>query len=239
MNSCLVYENEDMRKVTGDTLRPGGFFLTDRAIELCNFKANDKLLDIGCGMGVTVDRLKNVFKMNAFGIDPSQKLLGLGREKYPNNQIKSGMGEEIPYKDSEFNGIFAECTMSLMQNIEKTIMESNRVLQDKGYFIINDVYARSPEHLGEVQNYNISSCMRGLLDIDILKKLIESSGYKITYFEDFTVLLKQLMVKIIFKYGSMSIFWKAATLGCGNCDDFQEKLKLCKPGYFLMVAQKI
>ena len=239
MKSCLVYENEDMRKVTGDTLRPGGFFLTDRAMELCNFKTNDKLLDIGCGMGVTVDRLRNVFKMDAFGIDPSQKLLGLGREKYPNNEIKLGMGEEIPYKDLEFNGVFAECTMSLMQNIEKTIMESNRVLRRNGYFIVNDVYARSPEYLGEVQDYNISSCMRGLLDMDVLKKSIESSGYKITYLEDFTELLKQLMVKIIFKYGSMSMFWKVATNGCTNCVDFEEKLKLCKPGYFLMIAKKI
>ena len=61
MRSCSVYENEDMRRVTGDTLRPGGMFLTDRAIKICDFKYGDKILDVGCGMGVTVEKLKREY----------------------------------------------------------------------------------------------------------------------------------------------------------------------------------
>ena len=98
------------------------------------------------------------------------------------------------------------------------------------------MYARKPEYLEEVQNHNVKSCMRGLFNIDILKETIVNSGFDIICFEDFTELLKQLMVEIIFKYGSMSIFWEIAT--CGSCGDFQQKLTLCKPGYFLLIAQK-
>ena len=236
MRGCSVYENKDMRGITGDTLRPGGMFLTDRAIKICDFKRNDKILDVGCGMGVSVESLKNLYNLNAFGVDPSLKYLELGKEKYGNHNIEFGRGEQLPHKNTFFKGVMAECTMSLMEDFKKTIMESNRVLEDKGYFIVSDVYARRPEYLEEVQKHNVNSCMRGLFNIDILKETIISSGFEIICFEDWTDLLKQLMVKIIFKYGSMSAFWEIAT--CISCGDFQKKLTLCKPGYFLLIAQK-
>jgi len=236
MKGHCVYENEDMRGVTGDTLRPGGVFLTDRAIELCNFQKGNKILDVGCGMGVTVDRLKSVYSLDAFGVDPSLKLLQLGKDKYGNHNIELGRGEKLPYKSEFFKGVLAECTMSLMDDFQKTIMESNRVLQHKGYFVVSDVYARKPEYLEGVQKHNVNSCMRGLFNIDILKETIVNSGFEIICFEDWTNLLKQLMVKIIFKYGSMSIFWEIAN--CSSCGDFQQKLTQCKPGYFLLIAQK-
>jgi len=236
MKGYCVYENEDMIRATGDTLRPGGVFLTDRAIKICDFKESDKILDVGCGMGATVKRLKSIYNLDAFGVDPSLKLLKIGKDKYGDHNIKFGRGEELPHKNELFKGVMAECTMSLMDDYKKTIRESFRVLQDKGYFIVSDVYARRSEYLGEVQNSNVNSCMRGLFDIDILKDVIASAGFEIICFEDWTDLLKQLMVEIIFKYGSMAKFWEIAT--CNSCGDFHQKLTLCKPGYFLLIAKK-
>ena len=79
---------------------------------------------MGCGMGVTVERLKSIYNLNAFGVDPSIKLLELGKEKYGNHNIELGRGEELPYKNEFFKGVMAECTMSLMEDFKKTIMES-------------------------------------------------------------------------------------------------------------------
>lgn len=236
MNNCKVYENQDMRKITGDTLRPGGFFLTDRAVTMCDFKPYDKLLDIGCGMGETVNRLSKEYHYDAFGIDPSDKLLELGRKKYGDIKISTGIGECLPFEDEYFNGVFAECTISLMDDWQKTILEAKRVLKTKGLLIISDVYARKEEYINELQKYNVNSCMRGLLNISNLKDFALSSGFEIICYEDWTDLLKSLMVKIIFKYGSMAEFWGITT--CSSCGDFQQKLTLCKPGYFFMVLIK-
>lgn len=159
-------------------------------------------------------------------------MLELGREKYGDHNIKVGSGEELPHKDKFFDGVMAECTMSLMDDFKRTISESNRVLKDRGYFIISDIYARRPEYLDEVQKYNINSCLRGLFHIEILKEAIEESGFKIVLFEDWTDLLKQLMVKIIFKYGSMSVFWNVAT--CSNCGDFQKNLPFVNQDIFYL-----
>ena len=160
MKSCSIYESESLRGVTGDTLRPGGFLLTDRAMEICKSDSQDKILDVGCGMGDTVERLRHKYKLDAFGIDPSTKLLQLAREKHGNNYFQQGKGEDIPYENSFFNVVLAECTMSLMENYEKTIMESNRVLKQNGYFVVSDVYGRKTEYLEDVQKHNIESCMR-------------------------------------------------------------------------------
>ncbi|MCL5290189.1 MAG: SAM-dependent methyltransferase, partial [Firmicutes bacterium] len=40
---------------TGGTLRPGGFTLTDKAVQYCGFKPGTTVLDLGCGTGATVE----------------------------------------------------------------------------------------------------------------------------------------------------------------------------------------
>jgi hypothetical protein len=82
--------------------------------------------------------------------------------------------------------------------------------------------------------------MRGLHDLDKLQQKIEKAGFKSVYLEDCSDLLKELLVSIVFTYGSMDRFWSKATdnESCGLESGFQEKLKLCKPGYFMLIALK-
>jgi hypothetical protein len=43
-------------------------------------------------------------------------------------------------------------------------------------------------------------------------------------------------VKTIFEFGSMNAFWKKTGGACAA--GFQETLKSCKPGYYMMIARK-
>jgi arsenite methyltransferase len=235
MTKKAVYEDNSIRCVTGETLRPGGFLLTKRAISLCNLEKDQKILDIGCGMGATVNFLKTQLGVKAFGIDPSEKLIQLGKNKYGLSLTK-GKGESLPYEDKFFDAVFTECTLSLMDDYEKTIKEVYRVLKTEGYFIISDVFARRTAYIDELKKIEVKSCLRNLFDLSILLTKIDDIGFEILVLEDWTSLLKKLMVEIIFKYGSMAEFWKIIT--CGNCGDFKEKLALCKPGYFFMIGKK-
>ncbi|CAH2213316.1 DVU_1556 family methyltransferase [Tepidibacter aestuarii] len=235
MKKNNVYESDDIRCVTGNTLRPGGFLLTNRAVLLCDISKGQKVLDVGCGMGATVDFLKSEFKIDAYGIDPSQKLIDRGRE-VKNLPIIKGIGESIPYNNKSFDVVFTECTLSLMQKYEDTLQEIYRVLKPGGFVIISDVFAKEPDYIDELKNSNVQTCLRGLLDIGKLLIEIEKRGFEVITLEDWTSLLKQLMVDIIFKYDSMDKFWNVTT--CENCSDFKTKLSLCKPGYFFMIAKK-
>ena len=235
MRNNAVYENDSIRCVTGETLRPGGFFLTKRAILTCGLRENQKVLDVGCGMGATVNLLKDEYGIEAFGIDSSEKLVQLGKEK-KGLQLTIGKGESLPYENCIFDAVFAECTLSLMDNFEKAIEEIYRVLKGGGFFIATDVYARCPEYIDELKKTQVKSCLRNLFELGTFLRKIEYIGFEILALEDWTSLLKKLMVEIIFKYGSMAEFWKVTT--CCNCGDFQERLTLCKPGYFLLIAKK-
>ncbi len=233
-----AYENENMQIVTGETLRPGGFVLTDKGVEFCKFSSEDPIMDVGCGMGATVNYLYKKYGIKAIGIDPSDKLIDMGKKNYEYTNFIQGKGEKIPFQNESFQGIFAECTLSIMDNLDSVIKEVFRTLKNRGYFIITDVYAKNPEFTHKLSTISINSCMRGLHDLDLLSKQLVKQGFKIMLLEDCSFMLKQLMVKIIFSYGSMSVFWNKSTECCIDGQQFEKTLKSCKPGYFIMIARK-
>lgn len=235
MKANNVYEDNSIRDVTGETIRPGGFFLTKRALEITKIGKGMKILDIGCGIGATVNYLWTKHNIESYGIDRSQKLIDIGKEKYNTSLIK-GQGEYLPFKENKFHGVFAECTLSLMDDSEKTIAEAYRVLKNKGYLIITDVNAENTEYIPDLKKFNVGSCLRNLFDLEKLISIVEILGFKIILLEDWSSLLTKLMVKIVFEYGTMEKFWNTVT--CNDSSDFKDKLKQCKPKYFLMICKK-
>lgn len=238
MKCCNAYESDGMRQIMGHTLRPGGFSLTEKAVQFCNFSSKDMVLDLGCGMGSTVGYLYENYNIRATGIDPSGKLLDIAREKHGYADFVLGTGEKLPFEDGKFDGVFAECTLSLMNDLDSTVKEVFRVLKSGGWFIINDVYAKNPDFINELDEFSFNSCMRGLHDLNALKENLDRHGFETALFEDCSHLLKELLVKAVFTYGSMGEFWNITT---GNCTDgckFEEKLRLCKPGYFVLFVRK-
>ena len=238
MNSCNAYESESMHETLGDTLRPGGFSLTEKSVQYCKISAGDKVLDLGCGQGATVNYLYEKHNIRATGVDPSQKLIEESKKQYEYADFFLGKGEKLPFGNDSFHCVFAECTLSLM-DIDCTLKQVNRVLKENGWFIITDVYARNPEKLSELNEFSINSCMRGLHNLPRLIEKLEQTGFIIALSEDCSHLLKEVLVKAVFSYGSMSAFWNITGQGCIDGYNFSETLKKCKPGYFILIARKV
>lgn len=238
MKCCNAYESDDMKNITGQTLRPGGFILTDKAVKFCKFSSEDYIMDLGCGMGATINYLYAKYNINAIGLDSSQKLINIGKKIYKNLKFICGKGEKIPFHDAEFNGVFSECTLSLMKNLNNVIENVFRILKPGGWFIITDVYARKTEFIHELRKVSVNSCMRNLQNLDELKNTVETIGFHVKLLEDCSDMLKELMVKTIFTYGSMGIFWnKVSDCSIDGCE-FENLLRNCKPGYFMMIIRK-
>lgn len=237
--SCSsVYESDDIRKITGNTIRPGGFRLTDKAVEICSFNKRAKVLDIGCGIGTTAAYLNKKYDFDSSGIDPSEKLLKEAEKLHSNIEILSGSGEQIPFQNNIFDAAFCECTMSLMDDKKKVIKEVDRILKDNGYLVISDVYARNTEKLERLKDFKLQSCIRGVHDIEELKGNLKNY-FKIIYFEDYSNYLKEMLVKIIFEFGSMAVFWNKIGSCSIDSQKFKKVLADVKVGYFLLIAQKI
>lgn len=236
-----VYESEVMREALGDTLRPGGFTLTEKAVHFCSLTSKDRILDLGCGRGATVRYLREQHGICAVGVDPSEKLIAEARECYPGAEFILGKGEGLPFAAESFACVLAECTLSLM-DVERAVAQVHRVLKDKGWFVITDVYARNPDRTGSLQDLSAEGGMRELYGLPLLSKKLEEAGFAIALTEDWSNLLKELFVKITFSYGSMDAFW-----GMSSCDfrggmegcRLQTALKACRPGYFLIICRKV
>ena len=235
-----LYESDVLRLTTGDTLRPGGFFLTDLGVKHCDFLQGARVLDLGCGNGATVDRLVSLYQLRAVGLDMSEKLLGLGTQKNPSLNLILGVGEDLPFEANHMDGIFAECTLSVMEDLDQVLKEIFRVLKPGGWLVINDVYARNPEGLKPLQKLNLDSCIRRALPKESLINQLVEHGFSIDYWSDHTNLLTQLMVNLIMTHGSMTEFWLISSSCSGSFDPslVQAAMKQAKMGYFQLIAQK-
>lgn len=239
-NVFKLYESDVLRQTTGDTLRPGGFFLTDLGVKRCNFLPGARVLDVGCGSGATVERLVSQYQLQAIGIDPSEVLLGNGKERNPGLNLIRGQGENLPFPANYLEGVFAECTLSVMEDPDQVLKEIFRVLKQGGWLVISDVYTRNPNGLKGLQELNIDSCIRRALPRErLINKLVEQ-GFNIVDWSDHTNLLTQLTVNLIMAHGSMANFWLKSSSCSSPVDPVlaQDAIKQAKMGYFQLIAQK-
>jgi len=95
----------------------------------------DRVLDIGCGTGVTLaclDRLKPGLDLT--GLDASTYMLDIAGEKLGNCAERfKGVAEELPFEDNAFNFAILNLTLEFVENPEKALAEAARVAKDRLY----------------------------------------------------------------------------------------------------------
>ncbi|SCY21092.1 DVU_1556 family methyltransferase [Desulfoluna spongiiphila] len=230
-----VYEEDHVRSVTGPTIRPGGFALTDRAMAFCGFPERSRVLDAGCGCGATVRHLQRRWGLTATGVDLSQRLLADRLQDGPLELIRGDAGR-LPIGTDTMDGLTCECALSIMPDPKAVLQEYHRVLKPKGYLILTDIYLRaeSPRLCGSLP---INACFSGAVTRDERTRQIEAAGFSILLWEDHTKLLKELAARFVFELGSLKKFWEHI-LPCDCSGKTGDLIRQGKPGYSLLIAQK-
>lgn len=235
---CRIYEGSAVRQVTGDSIRPGGFTLTDRAINLCALPSGARILDVGCGTGATVEYLITKYKLNAVGVDPSDILLETGRQRRPDLPIFQAVGECLPFSRGSMDCIFVECSLSLMIDIDLALAEFYRVLKNNGLLVITDIYARNPEGVYQLRSLPVECCLKGAMVREELVKRVEDAGFNITLWEDHSDLLNELTFRLIMAHGSLESFWQSTSPEEIDAIKIRKVVTRARPGYFLLIAAK-
>ena len=133
---------------------------------------NVKVLDIGCGNGLFLDRLKEMGFENLFGADLGNYL----KNKDYEHQAVDINVEKLKYPDKFFGIITAFQVLEHLENYFLILQEAVRTLKDRSYFIIsipnqfNIFYRIKFMFTGNMTGFNLKNNHLLFLTKDVFQK---------------------------------------------------------------------
>ena len=125
------------------------------------FKNKEKVIDIGCGDGALSYLIKTKKGGEISGIDPSPEAIKIAQSKFDkfnvkNCSFKTGSGYRLPYKDNSFDYAVLADVIEHVNQPEKILKETKRVLKKKGIIVASSVIKSSdiPEDKMHVKEYS-------------------------------------------------------------------------------------
>lgn len=110
--------------------------------------AQGRVFELGCGGGLN-QPLYDLDRVTAFsGVDPNARLLEGARERARSKgwdaDIRQGVGESIPFNDSEFDTVVCTYTLCSVDDPAQVLSELRRILRPSGRLLFLE-HGRSPE----------------------------------------------------------------------------------------------
>lgn len=204
-------------------LRPGNGTLTARAIVVGGWRAGNRVLDLGCGDGASLGVLRRL-GIDAIGLDavaPSTSATAL---------VIPGRGETMPFASASFDGVLAECSLSVMADPCAALAEAARVLKPDAALVVTDIYARG----SAADRGHLPPCLAGIVTSEELARRVALAGLHPTLCEDHSDALKQLIGQILFEHGSLVPLWGDAPAE----GDTEGAIRQLRPGYLLLAARR-
>ena len=149
-------------------------------------------------------------------------------------------GEILPFADSVMDGVLAECSLSVTQDVDKVLEECRRVLKPAGRLLVSDVYARNPDGVPDLKGLPVECCLTGAVCREEWTLRLEAGGFEVTLWEDHSAALREFAARLILSGFSMDVFGhcRSNTIKDEAAAKAQAALYKGRPGYFLLIAQK-
>lgn len=237
--ACSLFQLETDGEACLHVNRPGGLELTRKAVDLCNLPANASVLDVASGAGSTLKYLNEEKRFQAVGLDLSLDMLRFGQTHHPGLWLIQGDCEKIPLPTGSQHALLTECAFSLTGGSDHTLREFHRVLSPDGRLIVTDIYIREVLDPRGLDCLSGTTCLSGAATEETIRRKLSNNGFKITTWQDHTLLFKQWLSHMVFKLGSLETFYRQLV----HCEEDAESLiqglsRQIKLGYYLMIAQK-
>lgn len=91
-----------------------------RVLERVPYQKTDKVLDVGCGTGLS----SLLFSCQKFGVDPEFELLQQARSRMP---VVQGVAEHLPFRDNAFDIVICLTALHNFTDPERALLEMKRV----------------------------------------------------------------------------------------------------------------
>jgi SAM-dependent methyltransferase len=104
--------------------------LATHLISLAGLKRGDRVLDVGCGTGqLTAALAESVGGENVAALDPAAAVVEVCRARVPAADVRVGSADALPFADAEFDAVFAQLVINLVDDPLAAVREMARVAQ--------------------------------------------------------------------------------------------------------------
>lgn len=145
------------------------------ALNLLDLKANQHVLEIGFGHGITLEKIAQMDEsIKLAGVDHSQLAVESFQKKSRNHSmisVECASGSQLPFNDNSFDRIFGVHIHYFLKNFRQFLLEVHRALNNDGKFILVGKYGQ--KSLG-----NFPADVYQFYPKEEIKKQLELVGFK-------------------------------------------------------------
>ena len=194
----------------------------DLAYEMYGEKNIDLVLDIACGTGDMMDywmkraSKKDIEVKKILGVDPSNGMVDVARQKFPKFDYAISKATEIPVEDAQADFLSISYGIRNVVEREEALKEFNRVLKPGGFVVIlefmkrenpgmmakmTDFYLNNilPKIGGAISNNKeayeyLPNSIEGFLTLEKMQEELENAGFEVKYSKSFSMNISSLII---------------------------------------------
>ncbi len=168
--------------------------MCDKAIQAAGIADGQRVLDVGCGLGATIQRLNQQYgRMELFGLNIDSRQLAIARQVCQprvDNQVRLIQGDAVrlPLAASAFDVVLAlECSMHFASRTQ-FLAEAARVLRPGGRLALCEHFSASPrpEPQDRPRNSRLWGLFQEPLSAAQYRSLAAQQGFRAAHDEDVT-----------------------------------------------------
>ncbi|NLZ18000.1 MAG: class I SAM-dependent methyltransferase [Desulfobulbaceae bacterium] len=229
----MLYRTPALEQGTGGMLRPGGLELTSTLVAQSGLAPGARLLDLGCGPGHSLALLSDSFRVT--GLDASEAMLIQAGVRAAKATLIQARAEALPLQDSSFDGVLAECVLSLCAQPETVLTGIHRILRPGGCLLLSDLYLKNGTFSCALPKE--AGCLLHAAPLEATIAALTHLDFEILYCQDQSRALMQLAGQLIFDQGSLEAFWQTF-LDDSSARQACSAVRSTPPGYFALLARK-
>jgi arsenite methyltransferase len=134
----------EIQAYMGTTKHMGGLESTKELIELCQIRADQTVLDVGCGVGATAVYLAKKHGCRVVGVDISEQMVARAEERSKREGLQNRVSFRIasaialPFESEHFDAVICESVITFIVEKGKALCEYARVAKPGGFVGLNE-----------------------------------------------------------------------------------------------------